>query len=187
MQTRRVAQLEERINNLTNLLTSNKSPEESPNPPSGIRCRPPLLTPPVSITQEAGSFGQSNPTLEVGSNASQRYRPAANDGANAKADIKTFFRTELAPVVEEKLFSDFRISFNQYFPYVIIPPQATTASIRDSKPFLFRTCIAAASHADPVLQKQIAEELLRYVGERMLLKAEKSLDILQGILVFIAW
>lgn len=190
MQTRRVAQLEERINNLTSLLTSNKSPRESPNSPSSIPCAQSLLTPSISITRDAGPLAQPSTTLEVGNNASlalQRARPAANDGATANADIKTFFRTELAPVVEEKLFSDFRTSFNQYFPYVIIPPQATTAYIRDSKPFLFRTCIAVASHADPLVQRQIAEELLRYIGERMLLKAEKSLDILQGILVFISW
>ncbi|KAJ9499672.1 hypothetical protein H2202_004662 [Exophiala xenobiotica] len=188
--TRRVAQLEERINNLTSLLTSNKSPRESPNSPSSIPCAQSLLTPSISITRDAGPLAQPSTTLEVGNNASlalQRARPAANDGATANADIKTFFRTELAPVVEEKLFSDFRTSFNQYFPYVIIPPQATTAYIRASKPFLFRTCIAVASHADPLVQRQIAEELLRYIGERMLLKAEKSLDILQGILVFISW
>ena len=76
---------------------------------------------------------------------------------------------------------------NRYFPFVVIPPQASAADFRKEKPLLFRTCVAAACHKDPSLQRQIAEELLRTIGDRMLLKGEKSLDLLQCILVLIAW
>lgn len=76
---------------------------------------------------------------------------------------------------------------NGYFPYVVIPPQDSSASIRENKPFLFRTCVAVASHVDPPVQRQLGDELFRYIGDRMLLKAEKSLDLLQGLLVLMSW
>ena len=97
------------------------------------------------------------------------------------------FSLHLASVLEEKLFSDFRTEMAQYFPFVVIPPQATASEYRSEKPLLFRTCIAAACHKDPNLQRQMGEELLKVVGERMILRGEKSLDLLQCILVLISW
>lgn len=76
---------------------------------------------------------------------------------------------------------------NQHFPFVVIPSIAGVFQFRKDHPFLFRACIAAASHTDPPLQMRLGEDLLKYVGERMLLCTEKSLDLLQGLLVVIAW
>lgn len=178
--TRRVAELEEKINKLTNLLSADQLHHEEPNQPDATRNDQSLPTPPLSI-------GLDPRPLPPAGNVDQRCKPGIDEAAALQADIKSIFRTELPPVVEERLFSDFRTTFNQYFPYVVIPPQATTAAIRKEKPFLFRTCVSAACHTDPVIQKQVAEELLRYIGERMLIRSEKSLDILQGLLVFISW
>jgi len=76
---------------------------------------------------------------------------------------------------------------NQYFPFVVIPPLQGIFHFRQDHPFLFRACIAVAAHTDPLLQMRLGEDMLRYVGERMLLCTEKSLDLLQGLLVLIAW
>ncbi|KAI1628076.1 hypothetical protein EDD37DRAFT_290559 [Exophiala viscosa] len=177
----RVAQLEERINNLTSLLTSTKPADEVPNQPSS-HAQQSMLTPPVSIIHDP-----DQPSCQSSSHAKSACRPPPGNSASNDADKTTHFRTRLPPAIEERLFSDFRTYMNGYFPYVIIPPQVSSASVREEKPFLFRTCIAVACHVDPPVQRQLGEELFRHIGESMLLKAEKSLDLLQGILVLISW
>ena len=178
-----MAQLEERINNLTSLLTSSKAPDEVPNqPPSHGHAQQSLPTTPVSIIHDP-----DRPSCQSSSYAKVACRPPPENNTSEDADKTAHFRTQLPPAIEERLFSDFRTYMNGYFPYVVIPSQVSSASVRENKPFLFRTCIAVACHVDPPVQRQLGEELFRYIGERMLLKAEKSLDLLQGILVLISW
>ena len=102
-------------------------------------------------------------------------------------DADKFFRVTLPPALENKLFEDFKTNMQQYFPFVAIDPVAGPQKYRSEHPFLFRACLAAASHTDPALQLPLGEDLLRYVGECMLVRGEKSLDLLQGLLVFVAW
>ncbi|KAK4935066.1 hypothetical protein LTR10_023798 [Elasticomyces elasticus] len=178
---RRVAQLEEKINNLTSLLTSSKPADEVPTQPHS-HAQQSLPTPPVSITHEP-----YQPCRHSRSYAKITTKPPPENSTSDDADKKGFFRTQLPSAIEERLFSDFRTYMNGYFPYVVIPPEVSSASVRENKPFLFRTCIAVACHVDPPVQRQLGEELFRYIGERMLLKGEKSLDLLQGILVLVSW
>ncbi|EXJ53548.1 uncharacterized protein A1O5_13219 [Cladophialophora psammophila CBS 110553] len=103
------------------------------------------------------------------------------------AKTRGHFRVSLAPVLDEKLLSNFRTQMNIHFPFVVIPPQATAAALREEMPFLFRTCITAAAQADPLLLRQMADDLMRYIGDRMLMKGDKSIDLLQGLLVFSTW
>ncbi|KIW16859.1 hypothetical protein PV08_04049 [Exophiala spinifera] len=188
MDTRRVAELEEKIDKLTNLLTADQSPQEQPNRPDVTINHHSLPTPPLSVGLDSRPLTTATGgSCASAGNINQKGKPCIDEDAVWQTDIKSIFRTTVPPVVEERLFSDFRTTFNRYFPYVVIPPHETTASIRKEKPFLFRTCVSVACHADPVTQSQLAEELLRYIGERMLIKSEKSLDILQGLLVFISW
>ncbi|KAK5028698.1 hypothetical protein LTS07_006077 [Exophiala sideris] len=177
----RVAQLEEKINNLTSLLTSSKPADEVPTQPHS-HAQQSLPTPPVSITHEP-----YQPCRHSRSYAKITTKPPPENSTSDDADKKGFFRTQLPSAIEERLFSDFRTYMNGYFPYVVIPPEVSSASVRENKPFLFRTCIAVACHVDPPVQRQLGEELFRYIGERMLLKGEKSLDLLQGILVLVSW
>lgn len=102
-------------------------------------------------------------------------------------DAKGYFRIQVPAEYEEKLFKVFRTEMNGYFPFVVIPPLQGIIQFRQERPFLFRACIAAAAHTDPPLQMRLGEDLLKYIGERMLLCTEKSLDMLQGLLVLIAW
>ncbi|KIX94678.1 uncharacterized protein Z520_09724 [Fonsecaea multimorphosa CBS 102226] len=208
----RVAQLEEKINTLTNLLTSNDGPpparldpvaapsgssqhsqpahppisESGSGDPNGLWSAS-LLTP--TLTPPTGGRNNNAETIQAQSTAThaiccgKTMKLVEPAGVNAGGH----FRVTLAPVLEEKLFSDFRTQMNIHFPFVVIPPQATAVSLREEKRFLFRTCITAAAQADPPLLRQLADDLMRYIGEHILMKGEKSLDLLQGLLVFCSW
>ncbi|KIV89461.1 hypothetical protein, variant [Exophiala mesophila] len=83
--------------------------------------------------------------------------------------------------------SDFRTAMAQHFPFVVIPPELTTTILRRDSPFLFLACITVAANAETTAQGYLANKFLNHVSEHMLFRCEKSLDLLQGLLVFMYW
>ncbi|KAK8172326.1 hypothetical protein BKA80DRAFT_340058 [Phyllosticta citrichinensis] len=59
--------------------------------------------------------------------------------------------------------------------------------MRQEKPFLLRVIVTVASIQDLVRRKALGEEVLKDIAHRLLFQGEKTLDLLQGILVFAAW
>ncbi|OCK78662.1 hypothetical protein K432DRAFT_301475, partial [Lepidopterella palustris CBS 459.81] len=73
------------------------------------------------------------------------------------------------------------------FPFVIIPSDWDTESFRCQAPFLFLAVLTAASENNPALQSSLAAQILSEVSRRVVIQSEKSLEILQGLLVHTCW
>jgi hypothetical protein len=76
---------------------------------------------------------------------------------------------------------------SSYFPFVILPAEATVQSMFLEQPFLLLAVLAASSSAEKKLQHVLEEELRSTLSSRVVLEGEKSLDLLQGLLVYLAW
>ena len=87
----------------------------------------------------------------------------------------------------EEILTIFRRDFCPEFPFVLLSSDETSASLRQEKPFLFMSVVAATSYADPQLQRRLAREIQKQIASRMIIKNEKNLDLLQGLLVCLAW
>jgi len=87
----------------------------------------------------------------------------------------------------DDLLHVFQTQMTEYFPFVIVPAGTRTQDLRDDKPFLFATIMLAASRKKLSLEEMTGSRLMEYLGVRMLLNGEKSLDLLQGLLVYLAW
>lgn len=74
-----------------------------------------------------------------------------------------------------------------YFPFVIVPTGVAAQSLRTERPFLFAAIMLAASRQKIWSQTMTGNGLMESLSMRMLQKGEKSLDLLQGLLVYIAW
>lgn len=98
-------------------------------------------------------------------------------------EIGHFF---VAPI-HESLFEQYRMSMSGHFPFVPMPPGTSTYNMIRDRPFLYTCCVMSAAHRDPPLQERIAKDILKYVSEHMILRGEKSLDLLQGLLVATTW
>jgi len=59
--------------------------------------------------------------------------------------------------------------------------------LSEQSPFLYQAIIFAASYHDSVHQLALGEEFTKDVTEHLVIRGEKSLDILQGLLVYISW
>lgn len=87
----------------------------------------------------------------------------------------------------ESLLKQFRETMLPYFPFVIIPEHFTVAYMTAHRPFLLTVCIAVASHRDTATCRAIIRDLMQHLSRQLLLMGEKSFDLIQGLLIFIAW
>ena len=75
----------------------------------------------------------------------------------------------------------------ELFPFVVIPDSVTLEELAQNKPFLLQVILTIASVVDSVRQARMAQDVIEYLSEHMPIRAEKSLDLLQGLLIYIAW
>lgn len=81
----------------------------------------------------------------------------------------------------------FRRVFINYFPFVVVPPTVSVEALRYNNPFLFSCIMAVTSFEDPMLQRRLGQEIKKQISNRLVMGNEASMDLLQGLLVFVAW
>lgn len=74
-----------------------------------------------------------------------------------------------------------------YFPFVIIPREATVYTLLEERPMLFHAALAVSTSSEVYLQKVLEQSLKKIMLNRVVLEAEKSIDLLQSILICIGW
>jgi hypothetical protein len=73
-----------------------------------------------------------------------------------------------------------------FFPLVVLPSNTTAAQLRQTKPILFLSVIAATSiTVDAGLAAVLNRELIRLYAERFFIEGEKSLELVQALLLMI--
>lgn len=86
----------------------------------------------------------------------------------------------------EKLLAAFR-SMANLFPFVVLPENATVQSMSRTSPFLLLAILALASFDDAQLHHGLDYEFKRILGSEIIAMGKKSLDFLQGVLVYTCW
>ncbi|KUJ19262.1 uncharacterized protein LY89DRAFT_731670 [Mollisia scopiformis] len=86
----------------------------------------------------------------------------------------------------EKLLSSYRHRASS-FPFVYIPPSETVPSLARTSPFLLLAILTSASIEDLPLYHQMNHEFRRVLSSKVIVEGKKSLDYLQGLLVYCAW
>jgi len=82
------------------------------------------------------------------------------------------------------------LSFRQkapFFPFVLVPTDVTVPSLSRTSPFLLLSILTTAADDDPLLRHQLDQEFRRILSTRVIVAGQKSLDFLQGLLVYISW
>ncbi|KAF4761865.1 hypothetical protein HAV15_006682 [Penicillium sp. str.  len=72
------------------------------------------------------------------------------------------------------------------FPFLVIPPHVTAEELRREKPFLYLN-ISMVACQNPPRQREIVDAVQEYVAEHIVIRGEHSLDLLQGLLLNVAW
>lgn len=87
----------------------------------------------------------------------------------------------------EKLLTTFRVMLKN-FPCVCLPPEATVTSLAKSKPFLLLAILSTASGSGALQGHSLYDEEFRKIlGLKFVAGGERTLEILQGLLIYTAW
>ena len=78
-------------------------------------------------------------------------------------------------------------NMSTYFPFVIVPEEATVLSMSHDRPFLCIAALAAAISSEKILQRRLEQSFRIAILQKIMLDGERSLDLLQALLVYLAW
>jgi len=87
----------------------------------------------------------------------------------------------------EVLFDRYQRLMASNMPFVVLPTGTTAITLIESKSFLIHAIAVVATFHDTTKQQSMAKDLMRDLCERQLVTGQKTLDLLQGLLVFSNW
>jgi hypothetical protein len=126
------------------------------------------VDPPASFQARRSALPSSASTAcHSPNNTTSSYPYPSPDDANA---LLSFFARQMLP----------------YFPFMTMPPHSNSLAFRRAHPFLF-LCIIAVASKSTEQQVAIGKEIRWILGRKMLVESERSLDLLQGLLVYSGW
>ncbi|KAH8673726.1 hypothetical protein BX600DRAFT_547409 [Xylariales sp. PMI_506] len=176
----RVSQLEKRIDDLTSQL---RSPDAEPLDSSNGEQR---------CNQMFAYGGRAFPTYrnsETNRDTAERNEwpeaPPMLDGAGPGGSRAASIWPQDDEAVQ--LLAEFRENMMPLFPFVIIPPDMSAKTLRLERPFTWKATMLEACSLDGDRQLRLGRDLLKDLSEALLVKPHKSLDVLQGLLLFIGW
>ncbi|RYO75998.1 hypothetical protein DL766_005384 [Monosporascus sp. MC13-8B] len=192
----KTAQLEERLNSLVDLLKATNSGDV----PASVRTSPDIRTDVLGVptdTDSAASTRRKRPSeCSLGVNASSgapsellRVIPRTY---NEYAPPSCICRAQVGDVPvplesDEVLLSTFVNKLMPEYPFVTLRPGITIAELASTKPFLFTTIKMVASYRN--LRSMRAQNYLitRHISEQVMLRSERSLEMLQAILLVLGY
>jgi hypothetical protein len=86
---------------------------------------------------------------------------------------------------DETLLSVYRNQLSGRFPFVIIPAGITPRQLHAARPLLMKVIRMVASVRHLRLMRGQSRAVMEHIADAMLVRSERSLDLLQGILVFL--
>lgn len=86
----------------------------------------------------------------------------------------------------ETLCQAYRRMSHQYFPCVIVPERLGVLELQQERPMLLQAMLVVASWQNKPRQIALEKFYVKELGSRFF-NGERSLDILQGLLAYLAW
>ncbi|RGP60235.1 cercosporin resistance [Fusarium longipes] len=174
----RVAQLEKKIDGIVSLLAANQRQNLSPltpeSPKEQTHTQP--QSQPISIPSLAMSSSSLNMTAQA---------PDTPLNFTATAELFPGFRVSLQEASER--FDLYKRDYVPHFPFVPVPEAMTSQELYVESSLLFWTILAVVSPLEDKVQMEFKAWFRRYLAEHLIVRQEKSLDILQAMLIYLGW
>ena len=158
--------------------------------------QPPSLLPPVTMAPKLSELTQRTPTPAEAPKVSLRPNPVStpesavafwesiNDTISGLGRLDPILRT-ISVIHMELLVESFHRMVD-YFPFVLLPKDVPVRDSIVQRPVLMFAILTVSSYDSAMLQFTLSREFRKIVMVKVM-NGEKSLDLLQGLLVFIAW
>ncbi|KAH6899772.1 hypothetical protein B0T10DRAFT_5247 [Thelonectria olida] len=86
-----------------------------------------------------------------------------------------------------RVLNVFRSRYMPVFPFVAVDQNISSQSLHEEKPFLLRAIMLVAAPLSVPRIAKMKRNVLAYMSQQVFVEERKSLDLLQGLLVCIAW
>ncbi|KAK8856315.1 Transcriptional regulator WAR1 [Apiospora arundinis] len=192
----RTAQLEERLNSLVEILRATNAGDvpasfkNPPNPAEDTHCIPSETFPRPSEPQGA-SVSLSSGSTPAGTNFSEAYQTVPSY-YNQYAPPRCICRAPVGESVEsveddDVLLSIFVNKLSQSYPFVVLRPGTTADELKATKPFLFIVIRMVASVRHLKSMRAQSFRIMKHISDYMLVRSERSLEMLQALLLVLGW
>lgn len=128
--------------------------------------------------------GSHSSTLHHGFSSSDTTTHTPLDKASSNIN-DTSQLPEPTPAEAEKYLAKFR-DWLIHFPFMILPQDMTAAALREERPFLW-LCIMNVTSMSVFQQLKLKDRVRQEIATRIVINHEKSMDVLLGIIVSLAW
>ena len=175
----RVAEVEKKLDSIVALLQSNQSQSAAEISPARIAD--------VGEQQNAPRT-QSPPMFEFATPKSLPSVPVACTPAAPRLSSgpKGVWSDFVTPGKAEQLLGVYRTD-SHAFPFVPVSSQASADVLSRERPFLFLAILYMGSYRQPKLQIAIDNLVRETLSAKIIVQGEISMDMLQGLLVYLAW
>ncbi len=122
-------------------------------------------------------------------NENYSYEQLAVDSNHLISIETTLQRSLLEPDESEanELIQTYQSETANQSPFVILPPGITASDLRRKSPLLYNAVILATSSHHPARQAFYEKQIVEVVTDQLLIRNNKSLELLQSILLVITW
>ena len=90
------------------------------------------------------------------------------------------------PGEAEVLLAMYREKVEHLFPFVVVP-EMKAAEMKEQRPFLWKAVMMVGCFLDGARHSRLGEELLAEIGRAAMVDGDRSLDLLQGLQLLVAW
>jgi hypothetical protein len=182
---RRVKQLEQRVDTLIDLLAAGGQNLGVAQQTSGVSHFP------TSTMDESSP----QPTNDAPENEQQPapYITPAETPESFGVDKEPFYPYDpveagvLTRDTASALLKEFGDSYVPSFPFVVVPPTTDADALRLNSPFLFLAIMTVTAYRTPAILRYLNKELKEQIATRLVRRSHKSLEILQGLLIYGSW
>lgn len=105
---------------------------------------------------------------------------SAQDSDSAVEDLKSNTTPTLSDSEIDAYLHRYQ-SLQKYFPFLHLPDDWSVQAMKNSHPFYLLGILAAMTQHELPLNAHIHKQFCRVLAERVLVRAERSLDLVQGM------
>ncbi|KAH7148241.1 hypothetical protein EDB81DRAFT_868631 [Dactylonectria macrodidyma] len=109
------------------------------------------------------------------------------DIINRNASLDPFERGIISTETATKLIDWFRTRMISHFPFVVLPDDLHVNELNQERPCVCLATLAAAAHSEPQIQQALGHLFNQVIAARMIDGNINDLDLLQGLLIHLAW
>ncbi|KAK2057395.1 hypothetical protein LY76DRAFT_617213 [Colletotrichum caudatum] len=188
----RVMELEKKIDGLVNLFQSQHQAQEAQSLNTSTIGSEAEKQHSVPGTAETIPGPHQSPTCRTTSSGMLSGPPESNTvpAPDARYSDTTFYLVpgfSLSLTKAEEYLDIYRTQMVPNFPFVPVQHDITATELHDTKRFLFWCIMQAVVPQTAAVQKAVDDWVRRHAAMHVIVLAEQSIELLQGLLIYVAW